>query len=233
MGSDRGLLCVILGGGGHARVLIDSLSMSGAARPHAILDRDRSLWGQDLMGVPILGGDELLRQVAQEGVTRFVVGVGAVSDNQVRRRLFELGLAHGLTPLTVCHPSAVRSSWAQVGAGSVLYPAAVVNAGALLGVNVIVNTGAIVEHDCVIGDHVHIATGARLSGGVRVGNGAHIGAGATVRQCLSIGEWAIIGAGAVVVDDVPRQTVVAGVPARPLHKADQISPDSGSGKRAK
>jgi UDP-perosamine 4-acetyltransferase len=216
MGADKELLCVILGGGGHARVLIDSLRLSAAATPHAVLDRDRSLWGKDLMGVPILGGDELLRQLAQEGVTRFVVGVGAVSDNQVRRRLFELGLAHGLTPLTICHPSAVRSSWAQVGAGSVLYPAAVVNAGAVLGVNVIVNTGAIVEHDCVIGGHVHIATGARLSGGVRIGNGAHIGAGATVRQSICIGEGSIIGVAAAVVNDVEPWTVVAGVPARVL-----------------
>lgn len=220
MGTDKNVLCVILGGGGHARVLIDSVRVSAVANLYGILDSNRSLWGNDLMGVPILGGDDLLSQMAQHGVTRFIVGVGSVDSARIRRQLFELALTHGLTALTVCHPSAICSHWAQVGAGSVLYPAAVVNAGAVLGVNVIVNTGAIVEHDCLIGDHVHIATGAQLSGTVRVGDGAHIGAGATVRQCLSIGEEAIIGAGAAVIRDVEPGTVVAGVPARQVQRRE-------------
>jgi sugar O-acyltransferase (sialic acid O-acetyltransferase NeuD family) len=210
--------CVILGGGGHARVLIDCLLAQGGAIPRGVLDVDRALWGTELLGVPVLGGDDLLPRLAQEGVSHFVVGVGGVADNQPRRLLFELAVSHGLEPLTVCHPSAVCSSWATVGAGSVLYPTAVVNAGAFLGVNVIVNTGAIVEHDCRVGDHVHLATGARLCSTVRIGDGAHIGAGATVRQRLSIGAGAMIGAGAVVVNDVEPLTVVAGVPARVLER---------------
>ncbi|MBI4280135.1 MAG: NeuD/PglB/VioB family sugar acetyltransferase [Armatimonadetes bacterium] len=222
-----GPLCVVLGGGGHARVVLDCLISSGVARPYAVLDRDRALWGTELMGVPILGGDELLSELAQGGVTGFVVGLGGAGDNGPRRRLYELGLAHRLAPVTVCHPSAVCSRWATLGEGSVLLPAAIVNAGAVLGANVIVNTGAIVEHDCVIGDHVHVATGARLASTVRVGAGAHIGAGATVRQCLSIGEGAVVGAGAVVVKDVPPWTVVTGVPARPLRRQDATRHGTG------
>ena len=195
-------------------MLIDCMRGSGVATPHAVLDCDISLWGKEILGVPIQGGDELLPELAREGVTCFVVGLGGVGDNQPRRRLFELASSHGLRPLVVCHPSAVCSPWAKIGAGSVLFPGSIVNAGAVLGVNVIVNTGVIVEHDGVIGDHVHIATGARLCSTVHVGDGAHIGAGATVRQGISIGEGAVLGAGAVVVKDVEPWTVVAGVPAR-------------------
>lgn len=218
MSADKKVLCVILGGGGHGRVLIDCMRASGVATPYAMLDCDTSLWGKEMLGVLVQGGDELLPELVRAGVTCFVVGVGGVGDNRPRRRLFELASSHGLKPLVVCHPSAVCSPWASIGAGSVLCPAAVVNARAVLGVNVIVNTGAIVEHDCVIGDHVHIATGARLSGTIRVGNDAHIGAGATVRQCISIGEGATLGAGAVVVKDVEPWTVVAGVPARVMKR---------------
>lgn len=177
--------------------------------------------------MPIRGGDDLIQGMVGEGVTCFVVGLGGVGDNRPRRLLFELGLAHGLTPLTVYHPSAVCSTLAEVGAGSVLYPVSVVNAGAMLGVNVIVNTGAIVEHDCVLGDHVHVATGARLASAVHVGTCAHIGAGATVRQRISIGEGALVGAGSVVVKDVPPWTVVVGVPARPLGVAPRDGPAPG------
>ena len=208
--------CVILGGGGHARVVVDALRASGAAAPEAVVDADRSLWGKDVLGVPILGGDERLPELVDRGVRAFVVGVGSVGDNGPRRALFTLALKHGLRPLTVQHPAAVCSAAARVGEGSVLFAGAIVNAGAVIGRNVIVNTGAIIEHDCVLGDHVHVATGARLASTVHVGEAAHIGAGATVRQCLRIGEGAVVGAGAVVVKDVEPWTIVIGVPARAM-----------------
>jgi UDP-perosamine 4-acetyltransferase len=203
-------LCVILGGGGHGCVLLDILRGSGIAVVHAILDVDRSKWGRDLFGVPILGDDGSLSEVARQGVDYFLVGIGSTGDSLPRQRLFELGLSHNLKPLTVIHTTAWCSDLAQVGPGSQLFPGSIVNARATLGVNVIVNTGAIVEHDCILGDHVHVATGAQLASTVKVGAGAHIGAGATVKELISIGEGAVIGAGAAVVENVSARTVVVG-----------------------
>ena len=206
--------CLILGGGGHAKVLIDGLLASETALPMAVLDADSSLWKKKLLDVPIEGGDDLIPELMKQGATHFIVGLGGTGDNRPRRQLFEKGLTYGLTPLTVIHPSAVCSRWAAIGEGSVVYPSALINAGAVIGRNVIINTGAIVEHDCAIGDHAHIAPGAILSGMVMIGQAAHVGAGATVRQGISIGEGAVIGAGAVVVENVEAWKVVAGVPTR-------------------
>ena len=206
----------VLGGGGHARVVIESLQASGEAEVCAVIDADSSRWGTTVVGVPIVGGDEALPALHAQGMTHFVVGLGGVGDNGPRRRLFELGRQHGLTPLTVQHPSAIRSPSARVGGGSFLAPRAVVQAGAVLGENVIVNTGAVIEHDCVVGDHAHVATGAYLSGMVVVEPGAHIGAGAVVRQQMIIGADALVGAGAVVVKPVKAGAIVVGVPARLL-----------------
>jgi len=220
---------IILGGGGHARVLIDTLRSAAGVVPCGVLDADESRWGQRLLDVPILGGDELLEDLIRRGLTHFLVGLGGARDNRPRRRLFELAANQGLTPMTVAHPSAVCSSWAVIGAGTVVYPTAVVNAAAELGVNVIVNTGAIVEHDCRVGDHAHVSTGATLCGAVRVGALAHVGAGATVRQGITIGEGAVVGAGAVVIDDVEPWTVVVGVPAaRVLRPADHGAHHDGN-----
>lgn len=214
--------CIILGAGGHARVLIDCIRANGVAQIHGILDPSRERWGQSMLDVPILGGDELLAQVAAEGVKYFVVGLGSTGNSDPRQRLFRMGLSQGLQPLTIIHPTCIHSSLAVIGAGSQLLAGSIVNAGAVIGKNVIINTGAIVEHDCQVEDHVHVATGARLAGTVHVGLGAHIGIGAAVRQGITIGEAAVVGAGAAVVEDVAPGTVVVGVPARVLRSVQKI-----------
>ncbi len=209
-------ICVILGGGGHARVLVDSLRSMLLPLTLVVLDANRSLWGCSLLDVPILGDQSLLADLAERGAKYFVVGVGSIGNTGPRKRLFQMGLDHYLGPLTVIHSSAVVSPWAKVGGGSLLFPRSVVNPGARVGRNVIVNSGAIVEHDCVLEDHVHVATGAILAGTVTVGESAHIGCGAVVKEGITVGPAAIVGAGAVIIRDVGQGEVVAGVPARPV-----------------
>lgn len=210
--------CVIFGGGGHARVLLDSLQQTALSCTMVIVDPDRSLWSRDLMGIPVVGDESLLQELVGRGAEHFIVGIGATGNNEPRRRLFHLGLSYHLHPLAVIDPRAICSRWATLGDGAQLFPGSVVNAGARIGKNAIVNTGALVEHDCVVGDHVHVATGAVLAGSVHVGDLAHIGCGATVRQGIIVGERALVGAGAVVVANVPSGVVVAGVPARVLRR---------------
>jgi UDP-perosamine 4-acetyltransferase len=209
---------VVLGGGGHAAVLIETLRVAGQDIAKAVLDLDPDLWGTDILGVPILGDERQFPRLILEGADCFVTGVGSTGNNEPRRRVFASGIEHGLPPLTILHPTAYIAPSAQLGAGCQILPRAIVHTRARLGVNVLVNTGAIVEHDCVVGDHTHIATGAQLAGGVIVGEAAHIGAGATIRQGIRIGANALVGAGAVVVRDVPDGWVVAGVPARELKR---------------
>lgn len=208
--------CVILGGGGHAAVVIEALMLEGTAVPWVVLDSNEALWGKQLSGVQIRGGDERLPDLKDEGVVGFVVGLGGTGDNGPRRRLFARAQSVGLRPLTVRHPTAICSPSARVGDGTVVLAGCIVGAHATLGANVIINSGAIVEHDCSIGDHVHIASGAVLASTVSVEEGAHIGAGAVVRQCVRVGAGAIVGAGAVVVRDVVPGQTVGGVPAQPL-----------------
>lgn len=208
-----------LGAGGHAKVIIEVLQSKDGVELVGLTDSNLLLHGSKVLDVKVLGDDDQLPALIQQGITKFFVGVGSVGDASLRRRLFTLGKAHRLEPLIIIHPHAVISPSAHLGEGTVVFAGVVINAEARIGKNVIINTGAIVEHDCVIGDHVHIATGARLAGAVTVGEGAHIGIGATARQGIKIGKNAVVGAGAVVIKDVADDTTMIGVPAKPLSKS--------------
>jgi len=209
-----------LGAGGHAKVVLEILQLMGGYELVGLLDPQKELWNTKVLGVPVLGGDDLLPKLYKEGVQHAFIGLGTVGDARPRRELYEKAREYRFQIIRAIHPQATVSSSAVIGDGPTIMAGAVINAAAKIGGNVIVNTGAIIEHDCVIGDHVHIATGARLASTVHVGEGSHIGLGASIRQCIHIGRNAIVGAGAVVVDDVPDNVIVVGVPARILRRAE-------------
>jgi UDP-perosamine 4-acetyltransferase len=203
-----------LGAGGHAKVVIDILQLAGGCELVGLLDSNPSLWHTSLLGVPVLGGDDLLSEVYAQGATYAFIGLGSIGDTKPRRRLYEKARQHGFQIINAIHPQSIVARSAQLGDGVTVMAGCILNADARLGENVVINTGSVIEHDCRIGDHAFIGPGVRLGGTVEVGSGAHLGLGAIVRQNIHIGENAIVGAGAVVVKDVPENTVVVGVPAR-------------------
>jgi UDP-perosamine 4-acetyltransferase len=205
-----------LGAGGHAKVVIDILRLSGGVEVIGLVDPKPELWNVAVAGVPVLGGDDMLAVLSQEGVSHIFIGLGSVGDMQPRQRVYERALGAGFQIVPAIHPRSVISQSAILGIGPTIMAGAVINADARLGDDVVINTGSIVEHDCLIGNHVHIATGATLASTVNVGNGVHIGAGATIIQEITIGEGAIVGAGATVIRDVDPWTVVVGVPAETI-----------------
>lgn len=199
----------LIGAGGHAKVVLDAL-LAGGADPAAIRVRDgrAAMRGQALLGA-VIDTPELDPGLAGQAVH---VAIGSIA---VRADLLGRALAIGALPLTVVHPSARVSRFAQVGDGAFIAALAVVGPSARLGRGVIVNHGAVVDHDCVVGDHCHIAPNASLGGGVRIGDRVLVGAGAVVLPGVSIGDDAVIGAGAVVTRDAPDHAEWVGVPAAP------------------
>jgi sugar O-acyltransferase (sialic acid O-acetyltransferase NeuD family) len=203
-----------LGAGGHSKVVIDMLQVAGTWELVGLLDSNSSLWHTSVLGVPVLGGDNLLSELYTQGITNAFIGVGSIGDTQPRRRLYEKVLQQGFQVVNAIHPQSIIARSVQLGDGVTIMAGCILNADACLGENVVINTGSIIEHDCQIGDHVFIGPGVRLGGTVDIGSGAHVGLGAVVRQNIQIGKEAVIGAGAVVVKDVPDKTLVVGVPAR-------------------
>jgi len=204
---------IVIGGGGHAKVVIDCIQAAGNTVA-GILD-DGLEPGGTVLGIPVLGSI-----CAYENHTdcSFITAIGSGS---VRRRMAETIPVRWHTAI---HPRAVISPYAEIGVGTVVMANAVINAGASVGKHCIINTGAIVEHDDVLDDYVHISPAAALGGTVRIGAETHIGIGAFVRNNITIGSGCVIGAGAIVVKNCLESGTYVGIPACRKEK------DSGSGK---
>ena len=205
---------ILIGAGGHAAVLADTIEQLGlpargyvapaAARTSAL----GTIW-------PYLGDDQAFLDRAIQGI-ELVNGLGSVGAIGLRAELYQRYCGHGFAFASLIHPAAVLSRKnVRSGKGLQVLAGAIVNTGAQLGENVLINSRAVVEHDCRVGDHCHVATAAVLCGGVVLGPRVHIGANATVNQGVRIGEGAVVASGAVVIDDVPAAALVAGVPATP------------------
>lgn len=206
---------LILGAGGHGRVVLEALRSRGASA--AFLDPRSGLRGKRTDGAKVLGGDELLAS-RKQAKTALANGVGSNGSTAVRQKVYERAAAAGFRFPPVVASSAVVSKLARLEDGAQALTRAVIHPGAVIGVNSVVNTGAIVEHDAVVGAHAFIGPAAVLLGGCRVGAGAFVGSVAVILPGVSVGEGAVVGAGAVVICDVPAGTRVAGVPARRISR---------------
>lgn len=106
--------------------------------------------------------------------------------------------------------------------GIEIHPAAKIGRRLIIdhGMGVVIGETAEVGDDCYIYHQVTLGV-ARTSSGKRhptIGDNVIIGAGAKVLGPIMVGNNARVGSNAVVVDSVPADTTVVGVPARPVDR---------------
>jgi UDP-perosamine 4-acetyltransferase len=203
---------IIIGAGGHARTIIDSLNSIG--KPiEGVLDIDFKGIEETIMGVKVLGSYEEL--LSKYGPDDFLVAL-ALGDNSKRADEFDKlsGLGYLLPP--IAHSTSIISESATLGDASLIAQGAIIGPMANIGEDVIINTGAIVDHESVVGAHSHICPGVCVAGRVNIGSRTFIGIGSSIIDRINIGDNVTVGAGSVVVDNVETDTRVAGVPAEKL-----------------
>ncbi|MBN1230834.1 MAG: NeuD/PglB/VioB family sugar acetyltransferase [Anaerolineales bacterium] len=202
---DNGLL--IYGGGGHGKSLIELIRVMGDYEVVGIVD-DGLEAGSEVLGVPVLGGNERLRDAKKAGIRYAVNAIGGIGNIQLRIRIFEQLVEAGFECPAVIHPTAFVEVSARLAYGVQIFPHAYVGSDCEIGFGVIVNTGAIISHDCNLGEYTNIAPGAMVAGGVETGTGVLMGMGATVNLGVKIGNYVRIGNSAVVKKDIPDNGIV-------------------------
>lgn len=202
---------VLIGGGGHCKSVIDVILSGGSYRIKGILD-NAALPGTEILGVPIIGGDENIDRLISEGVS-FHVSLGIVNPKSPRAELCDILIKKKAILPIIISSNAYVSPFSSIGPGSIIMHRAVVNAGVAIGANCIINTAAVVEHDSSIGNDCHISTGAHVNGNCVVESGSFIGSNATLIHGIRIGAHNLIGAGSVVLRDTEEESLYAGNPA--------------------
>lgn len=175
------LRALIVGSGGHAKVIADILE---SGRAYAIAGFTSLATDEQLFDYPRLGDDTELDYIFAAGIRHAFVAIGA---NRPRSRLIDAVRAAGFDLVNVVSPHAAVSRRARLGRGVAVMPGAVINADAEIADGAIVNTGATADHDCRIGPCFHIAPGVHVAGAVSIGEGAFLGVGCVVTPGIQIG----------------------------------------------
>lgn len=195
------LKVILIGGGGHAKVVIDAIKRSDIFSVSGILDPAFKK-GESVLSVPIAGSDSDLPEIFKKGIRAAFISVGSIGNCDVRKRIYENLKRIGFKLPVITHPNAIVAEGVEIGEGTFIAAGVVINSGTKIGVNAIINTVSSVDHDCQIGDFVHIAPRATLSGDIEVGDETHIGTGANIIHSLRIGKRCMIGAGATITRDI-------------------------------
>ena len=201
---------VLLGGGGHARVLHDVLLRLG----HRVMGYAAPTPEDSRIALPYLGRDDevLGRLEAADTIGALGIGMTRVDDHRLRLLATYEAARVAFPPLVA--PGAIVHGDVDLGDASVVLDGAVVVTGSRLGRACIVNTNASVDHDCRLGENVHVAPGATICGGVSIGAHGLVGAGATLVHGVDVCAWVVIGAGATVIHDISEPGTYLGTPAR-------------------
>jgi len=203
---------VLIGGGGHCKVVISILKKLDKFEIVGIVDNYKA--EALISGIKIIGTDDDLRDIYKSGIHYALITVGSVKDNTKRYKLFNLVKKIGYKFPIIISPKAIVDKSVRIDEGTVIVPGSIINVDSSIGKNCVINTGSIIEHDCKIRDHCHIAPGVNISGGVEINNLSFLGIGTTILQGIKIGKNVTTGAGSVVTKDIPDNVIVIGNPVK-------------------
>ena len=198
---------IIYGGGGHGKTLIELILLMGDYHITGVID-DGIKSNEYILGIPVLGGNEILADLYSSGVRLAVNAIGGIGDVAIRMKVFKKLAQTGFECPVVLHPSAIIENSAVLTQGVQVFAHAYVGSESHIGYGVIVNTGSIISHGCHVGNYANISPGAILAGDVTLGESVLVGMGATVNLGVKIGKGARIGNGATIKSDVPETSFV-------------------------
>lgn len=197
---------MVLGGGSVGYQAIDILLNDPDLAPVACLDDGRV--GQEVFGIPVVGGLPELEQRWQAGEFDLALVAFGLAGQDLRRRCYERCRELGIPLANAVDPTVRRNRHAVLGQGNILCSFVHLGAGARLCDNVFVAAHCSIDHHCQIASHAFFGPGCLLSGQVSVGEGALFGSGVVIQPNLTIGAGCKVASGAILTRDIPARHAV-------------------------
>jgi len=198
---------IIIGAGGHGRVVADIAIKMNKWTKIAFIDDDETIVKP--LGMKVLGKiADIDKYIDDHDI--FV----AIGNNTIREKIqTKLEMKRAVIPV-LTHPSAIIGTEVKIENGTAIMAGAIINCYTKIGKGCIINTGSTIDHDNIIEDYVHISPGAHIAGTVNIGKRSWLGIGSIVINNINICGNCIIGAGAVVIKNVNEIGTYVGVPTR-------------------
>ena len=149
-----------------------------------------------------------------------IVGIGG-SSGKARYLITRELIKKGLKPLNIISENSFIDDTSIIGNSFQAMPGSLVHSNSIIGDCVIVNTNAAIDHECIVGNGCHFMGSSAVAGRVTIEDYVTVGTNATILPDLKIGTGSYIGAGAVVINDIPTNQVVVGIPAKFLRMNEQ------------
>ena len=197
---------LLIGAGGHAKSCLDVIEASSDFNILGFLDNNKR--GKCLR-YEILGDDTLLKTIRVDCESAFIT-IGQIKSSEIRRALYEQLKTLNFNIPSFVSETAILSSSALIGEGTIAMHGSIINAEASIGKNCILNSKSLIEHDVTVGNFCHISTGAIVNGGCIIGSDSFIGSGSVVREGIKIGNNCVIGANTFVSSDLEDNTKFVG-----------------------
>ena len=156
---------IIIGAGGHGRVVVDAINAQGIYDTVGFVDSAFPIGSSITKDCKVILHQNDISKIA-DLADCFIVAIG---DNSIREKLYKEAKQY-LKPATIIHNKALIGSEVTIGEGTVVLANAFINTSSAIGENCIINAGVIIDHDCKIGDHVHLSIGTLVGGRTVVSN---------------------------------------------------------------
>ena len=169
---------------------------------------------------PLINSFDWPEILADQGIKNVLV---TTDDSHERFEQINMARKKGLKLINAIHPTALIMEEAILHDNIILYPRAFIGYRAELFPGVIV-ASAHLDHHAVVKKCATIDPGVVFAGNVTIGAFARIHTGTVIKNRIKIGENSILGAGTVIIEDVPDNVTVVGVPGKILkfHQANVL-----------
>lgn len=202
---------IIIGCGGHARSVADTVLMNDSGVEITFYDvnarENEKIFADGYNVYPLNEKTKFINE------NIFI----AIGDNSERKIYVERYLKGTNTQaISIISSNSYVSKFADIETGCFIGEKAHIGPEASVGSYSIINTNAVIEHEVKIGSFCHISVNSTVCGRCSIGDKVFIGAGAVVKDYISICNDVIVGAGAVVCKNIDEPGIYVGCPASKL-----------------